>query len=587
MSTEAQPGLLRQQTAVPESREGWGTSVRASTAVHLEQVATVEAALYAGAVLLGLLLRLLLLDQRPLSAEEGSLALQSYRVMLGQMPDVLRDGPLPTYGTALALGMFGGGDAAARLFSVLAGTSLVLSPYLLRASLGKTAALLAAFGLALSPLVLFASRDVGSGIVPAALSVLLWWTVASSFKSADRRWPYATALILAGLLACGPAGVTAALSLGIAGILAHPSPSSLAAEARRAWAQPIWRQAGLLFLVAIIAIGAALGANLRGVQSVLVDVWVSWLGSLSIAAPRGSVLVTIGLYELPILLIALGRLGVTILRRERTDMFLSLWMMTLLLLSMLQATGALSRVILPVVPAYLLAARAVAGSLPIAARARASWKWTVGFLGVIVPLLVAVVLLNRAAVLRQEVPAEFLYGEAALVLCGILISALVLDGPGRSSVAWGATAVLSIGFILHTAIFLNYRMDSVQSEFVAGQEVTPFLREAATEAAYFSTYYGTNVTVDPQLRPAVEWYLRNGTGIAFSGGSSQGITIQLAQQAQASLPATSERSPALYTPMFDTASLSWRGLWSWLVTRDGLVRTNQRDIILRAPAGDW
>lgn len=555
--------------------------------VHLEQVATVESGLYAVAVLLGVALRLLLLDQRPLSVEEGALASQSYRVMLDHMPNVLRDGPLPTYGVALALLLFGGGDGAARLLSAVAGSALVVTPYLVRDSLGKVAALLAAFGFALSPLLLFASRDVGSGIVPATLSVLLWWAVSRGMKPANTRWAFGIALILSALIACAPAGLTAIIALGVAALLSHPSPASLAGELRRLSAEAVWRRAALLFVASTLAIGAAFGANLPGVQSVLVDVWAGWLGSLSLLSPRGSLPVTIALYETPVLFAALGRLVATIARKQRTDTFLSLWMMILLLLGMLQSPGSLSRVVLPLVPMYLLGARALAGGLPLARGIHMSWRWGVASLGVMVPVLVAVVMLNRASILGQEIPAVFLSGEAALVTCGVLVIFVMLDGRGRSALGWGAATVVGVLFLVHTTFFLNYRLDSAPRELVAGQEITPFLREAATEAAYYSRYFDSTITVDPQLRVPLEWYLRSALNVGYSTANTQGISIQVSRSAQTPVTPTTARRPGLYAPAFDAGEFSLQGVWAWLVAREGLVSPNQRDILLRAPAGDW
>jgi hypothetical protein len=343
----------------------------------------------------------------------------------------------------------------------------------------------------------------------------------------------------------------------------------------------------LVFMVVALAIGTGFGANLAGVQSVLVDVWVGWLGGFSLLSPRGGLLLTIALYELPVLLVAMGRLLVTAARRDRTDMFLSLWAMVLLLLSMLQSSGGLSRTILPMIPIYFLAARSVADILPSVGESHPTWRWVLGCIAIAVPTGVAMVILNRVSLLGQDLPSVFLYGEAALVLCAALVMALVLDDEGRRALAWGSALVMGVAFLLHTSFFLNFRLDSAPSELVIGQQISPLLRDSATQAAYFNSYFGSPVTVDPQLRSSLEWYLRTARGVDFSTDESSGISIELGQSGQNILPLTSERGPGLYAPAIDPAKLTWQGLWGWLMARDGLVKTNQRDIILRAPAGDW
>lgn len=549
-----------------------------------------ETALYAVAVLLAVVLRFLLIDQRPLSVEEGRLASQSYRIMLDQMPTALIDGPLPSYGTALTLFLFGGGDGAARLFSAVAGSVLVITPFLARRSVGRMPALLAAFGFALSPLLIFASRTVGTGIAPATLSVLLWWILSADTKVTKSRgtWrPYEAALILSGLIECGPAGISSIVAIGVAAVLSHPKPTSLVGSMRQAAGEPAWRRAALLFAGVTIAISAALGANPGGIQSGLVDVWAAWLGSWSLSSARGGLLLTIALYELPVLLVAFGSLIATIVHRERTGMFLSLWMMILLLLGMLRSPGNLSSVILPLVPMYLLAARTVASMFPFKHGPLVGWRLAVPAIAVAVPLLVAIVMLNRASILDQEIPAAFIYGEAALVLCGAALVLVMLDGSGRVALFGGAATVLGILFVVHTTAFLNYRMESASRELVGGEEITPSLREAALEASYYSKYFDTAVSVDPQLRGATEWYLRDAQGVNYSTANGQGISIQVAQTGKTAATPTTARFAGLFSPSVDSGSYSWKDVWSWLVARKGLVRPNQRDILLRAPAGDW
>lgn len=560
---------------------GWN-SVR-----NLEQVLTLEVALYLVAAVLGGLLRFLLLDLRPLSAEEGTLALESYRIWLGQPPESLSQGPLLAYGNALALAMFAEGDGAARFVSALSGSALVALPYLLRASLGRVPALLAAFGLALSPLLVFASRDVTGGLVPVTLGLLLWWTLERGAKRLDARRAYGTGLLVAGLVTSGNKGITVLVTLALAALLSHPQPLLLLRESRAVAGSPLGRRSAAACAVALVVVGMNFGSHLPGIQWALVDVWTSWVGSFSLSAPRGSLLLLLAMYEFPVLLLGGIQMVRAIFRRERVDGFLAMWLMLVLLFTMVQTSGAISRLILPIVPLYLLATRLAAESLPLAKGARSDWKWFAAALAVAVPLGVGTVLLNRGSTPATSTPAPFLYLEIALVIVGALAVGLLLDGRGRAALAWFAVMLLCVGYTLHGTAFLNYRIESLSMEPVIGTQVAPDLRDAALAAAYYSAYHRIPVAVDPQLRVPLAWYLRGAREVEYSAQSTQGIAISLSQLPQVKLDPSVERIPGLFSPTVSSRDLTWQGAWRWAVGRDGLVRPNPRDIIVRAPAGNW
>lgn len=554
---------------------------------HLEQVVTLEIALYLVATALGAALRLLLLDARPLSVEEGALALESHRLAAAQRVETLQQGPLLAFGTALSLIMFGGGDAAARLLPALFGSALVVAPFLMRESLGRTPALMASYGVALSPLMLFASRDLGGGMVPLTLGIFLLAVLDRGFKDATRLRAYGAALLLAGLVASGVEGATILVTLGVAAALAHPRPGLLLASLQEASASPLWRRAALLFVAVALALATGLGTRLGGAQSVVVDIWADWLGSFSLSAPQGGLLAHLALYEMPVLALGLAQLFRTMFRRHRVDMFLSLWLMLLLLLGMMQHSSSVSRVVLPALPLYLLAARLVSDSYALARHAGRGWRWSTTSLAVAIPTAVAIVLLNRASTPGMEIPTPYLYGEAALAIVAVLAFAFLLRGLERLALVWHAIAILSVGFLIHTTSLLNYQTETVAREPLVGSQTSIHLRDAALEAAYYSTYYFQRVTVDPELKAATQWYLREARDVRYTSEASDGISIGLVRPSQTKLEPSSERRAGLYVPSLDPRGLSWRGVWSWLVTRDGLVRANQRDIIIRAPAGNW
>lgn len=566
------------ETAVAAIDGGWVS--------HLEQALTLEVALYLAAIVLAAALRLLFLDLRPLSVEEGALALDAHLLSQGRPIEALQQGPFVVFGTALAMFTFGGGDAAARLLPALFGTALVATPYLLRDALGRVPALLAAYAMAVSPLLVFASRDVGGGMVPLALGLLLWCALDQGLKDAGRARAYAAAALAGALLASGTEGATLLVTLALAALISHPQPARLVAGLRDASSSPVWRRAALVFVASALALGTGLGTRPSGVQSVAVDVWANWLGSFSLSARRGNLVVLLALYELPVLVFGLAQLFRTMFRRHRTDMFLSLWSVLLLLSCMMQETSSPSRVVLPVLPLYLLFARLASDSLGLARWVGRGWGWTTASTAVAVPAAVAIILLNRASS-GADIPTPFLYGEGALLIAGAIAVAFLLNGREKVALAWCAAAILSVGFLIHATAFLNYRLETLPSEPIVGSQVSTSLRDASLDAAYFAAYYNAPVTVDPELRSATRWYLREARSVQYSTEAPDGISIMLVRGARPEMGKGFERRPALYTPGVDVRAFSWRSAWGWLAMRDGLVRANQRDIIVRAPAGNW
>jgi hypothetical protein len=121
---------------------------------------TLEHTLYLLALALALFVRFLHLGAAPLSDFEAAWALQARTAALGEASAV---GPNPAYIllTSFLFYLFGITNFLARFWPVLAVSLLVLFPISLRASIGKTAALILAFGLALDPGLTAVSRFAG------------------------------------------------------------------------------------------------------------------------------------------------------------------------------------------------------------------------------------------------------------------------------------------------------------------------------------------------------------------------------------------------------------------------------------------
>lgn len=137
---------------------------------------TLEHGFYALALILAVGLRFIHLDLLPLSDYEARWALQSLHVVQGLQP-AIGSNPGYVHLTAILFYIFGATNFLARFWSALAGTALVLAPWLVRSRLGRLPALILAFGLALDPGLVAMSHLTGGpmlAITSVVLAVLMW-----------------------------------------------------------------------------------------------------------------------------------------------------------------------------------------------------------------------------------------------------------------------------------------------------------------------------------------------------------------------------------------------------------------------------
>jgi len=133
-----------------------------------------EDALYLAALGVALLVRVIVLGRLMLTSQEAGYAWQAFQVSQGAEVG-LTNHPAYVLITGLFFTLFSSGEAGARLLPALVGSGVVLFPYLLRAHLGRKAALVAAFGLALDPLLIAYSRQAGSPMMALGFLALGWF----------------------------------------------------------------------------------------------------------------------------------------------------------------------------------------------------------------------------------------------------------------------------------------------------------------------------------------------------------------------------------------------------------------------------
>jgi uncharacterized protein (TIGR03663 family) len=231
-----------------------------------------EQALAVLAFALALAVRFLNLGAAALADAEARWALQSLALANSSHPTgPLIIGAQPAYIllTAWLFKLFGATNFLARFWPTLAGTFLVLLPFLFRRQLGRSVALIAAFGLALDPGLVTVSRQAGGPMMALAFGLLalgMW-----------NKRKHLLAGVLAGLaLLSGPAVIQGVLGLGIAWLAyrlisenskpALPDPEKSSAEtspavtafvATRSTRDPKVREAIIAFVLTILILGTS------------------------------------------------------------------------------------------------------------------------------------------------------------------------------------------------------------------------------------------------------------------------------------------------------------------------------------------
>ncbi len=146
---------------------------------------TREVGIYGGLLLLSLVMRLVLLADKPLHHDESLHATYSWYLYRGRgyTYDPMMHGPFQFHLTALVFFLFGVSEFTARLLPALFGTAIVALPWFLRKELGRAGALFLAIMLSLSPSFLYFSRFERNDIYIAFFTLAM---VALFFRFLDR-----------------------------------------------------------------------------------------------------------------------------------------------------------------------------------------------------------------------------------------------------------------------------------------------------------------------------------------------------------------------------------------------------------------
>lgn len=177
---------------------------------------TLEIVVYALLVFLALVMRVAELDTVPLSEAEARQALAAWRWVEPDAPggDVAPNSPLLFALHSFSFSTIGANEFTARIFTVLAGVALILSPLLFRDWLGRTRTLLLSLILFFSPVVLITSRADSAVVWTMLTAVLALWALWRYWDTQRGAYAlFATVCLGAVLLLTDPTGPVFALIL--------------------------------------------------------------------------------------------------------------------------------------------------------------------------------------------------------------------------------------------------------------------------------------------------------------------------------------------------------------------------------------
>lgn len=383
-------------------------------------------------------MRLVSLGRNPLADFEAAWALQAWEISQGAAQSAAA-GPNPAYIfiTALLFKVFGSSETLARIVPALAGSMLVLLPWLFRKQLGRYAAVMLAFGLALDPGMVSQSRLAGSGM-PALAFLLL----AGGFAY-HRRWAAAGVLSALALLS-GPTVLHGLVMLLLAALALIALPGIV--NLRQIFAfqgstDERLGMGGLAFAATILLAGTLLFLQPSGLSAWLntLPAYLAGWGAAAAESPARLLWMLVAYQPLALIFGAIGLVRGLYLRRQ-ADICLTVWLVISFLFALIYPARQSGDLIWVLVPLWALAARELGESLsarPVPA--------SIGFSqAALILVMAALFWLNLAGMANSLLDAQAVYLRLAVmtgvIVLGGLTTILVGMGWSWSLARWGAAA---------------------------------------------------------------------------------------------------------------------------------------------------
>lgn len=541
-----------------------------------------EATAWCGLALLAALSRLLYLGVPPLNVEEGRRALEAW-TLLHDGRVAYEGAPILTNLTSLVFVLFSDGDLQARLVPALAGTALVLTPFLLRPIGGGWWSVLASLSLAASAILLSASRSV-SPAVPSLLCLMLTAIGAWRFGQGNEpRW-----LILAVTSALIGIGVDTSFVVGLGGLFLSYAIAEGEIFGKVPWWEPVrahGRRALIVGVVAAILLDTRLLTSPGGIQAGIFDPLTRWTGEIARGTGLTAPLV-LGLLDGCILLLAV--IGLAEYRRHpRAVRFLGTWLVVSVTLASLMRMPEVRYLALPLLPASLLAGFGLYRLCAWLFEAGNTRTLVLGLVGV-VPVVTAIFQINAG--LRQNLSpwgASGVVLVAGLLLAGLLAFNLLRGKELGAALATWLLAILTVAVIAGASRSLESRGDE-RGQVIEQTVITPdmaLIREFALK--WYRAQPEGQLPVDVSLRPVVGWALRDIPTVRYDPSARDATVPRLLADppTQVGPDTMTMRLIVGYAADWPTLALQPPRIWRWMANRETLVTLRPYAIVVVQPAG--
>jgi hypothetical protein len=475
-----------------------------------------QTALYIAAFVLALAVRLIKLGAPPMTDIEARWALQALGVVQGAHPAL---GSQPAYIllTSVFFFLYGAGtNFLARLVPALAGSALVLVPWLFRDRLKPRPSLILAFMLALDPGLTALSRQAGSSILAVTFLLFAWglWEqrqnrgagVLAGLALLSGTWLWSGVLALA---------LAWAISKGMERKSKTESVPLAARRERSEWLTGLW------FAIGTIILGGSLfflsPNGLSAWLSALTDYIRGWAQPSGVSA--GLMLFSLAAYQPLGLILAIPTIVRGWSQGSRRVIRLSVWMLVALFLALFYPAHQVGDLAWMLIPLWSLAALELAHSSNVLPEERGE---VLGIAGLIVLILVFI-WLDFLALAQGSSPDQvtlrtwLMLGSFFLLVVSILLVA----------VGW-SIRVARFGAVLGLTAFLGVYSFSALTG-AAGLRVTPDAVEIwspdnslpqsgllLTTVDQISDWSDKNINSQPVTiagidSPAFKWLLRGHT----------------------------------------------------------------------------
>lgn len=508
------------------------------------------------------LLRYIQLDAYTLTQREGAWAYNAWSFYVGKpLPggeSLPMTAPLFLILESFMFFLFGVTDAIARVLPALGGLGLVALILALRPFLPRSSIIGMMVLATLSPTLVFASRTVDPAILVAFFALLAVVSTLRSGCRVDSRglgWPFGLGIAIGGLVACGPAGISAILTVGSGLLIASMSNAgrsdtgdgSPVREGVRAIAgdrSAIFALIGGFAGVLVLSFTRLLSdpAAIEGIVTTFSD-WGRMMATETSETPTQFFLYAVLLYELLAVVFAVVAITSTPRNDNGTDLaqplqptILIVWFVAALLLHSLAAGRQPEHTVLVALPLILL------GGVGLGRMAeRIPWRSLattraglvpVALIGLVIGVIAVITIIARSNVTGENVPGDPSWavqiGFVLLVVVvplGIVVARECISGRNTRYVGWASLLVLAMILGIYTVrstTELAYVRASSGRELLAQRVPTEGVRAFVDQTLRLSRdlsltevsaidntgSYGISIAIDPSLQWPYGWYFR-------------------------------------------------------------------------------